>query len=111
MDRLLKCLIFDGELSLSVIKNTDMINEAIRIHSLSPSCAAALGRTLTVCTFMSSGLKSDKDKLRFWLEHSNAKEEQESLSNQEDEKFKEDLDFSLRNLILTESIIKRKGRK
>lgn len=58
-----------------------------------------------------NNLKSDKDKLRFWLEHSNAKEEQESLLNQEEEKFKEDLDFSLRNLILTESIIKRKGRK
>ena len=63
MDKLLKCLIYDGELSVSVIKNTDMVNEAVRIHNLSPVCTAALGRTLTVCTFMSSGLKSDKDKL------------------------------------------------
>lgn len=63
MDKLLKGLIYDGELSVSVIKNTDMINRAIEIHGLSPVCSAALGRTLTVCTFMSSGLKSDKDKL------------------------------------------------
>ncbi len=40
-----------------------MVNEAIRIHNLSPVCSAALGRTLTVCTYMSSGLKSEKDKL------------------------------------------------
>ena len=63
MDKLLKCLIYDGELSVSVIKNTEMINEAIRIHKLSPVCAAALGRTLTICTFMSSTLKNKKDKL------------------------------------------------
>ncbi len=40
-----------------------MVNDAIRIHSLSPLTAAALGRTLTVSTFMSSGLKNDSDKL------------------------------------------------
>ncbi len=63
MNKLLKTLIFNNELSLSVLDTTDMVNEAIRIHKLSPVCAAALGRTITVCTFMSSGLKSDKDKL------------------------------------------------
>ncbi len=63
MNNLLKALIFDNQLTLSVLDTTEMVNDAIRIHSLSPLSAAALGRTLTVSTFMSSGLKNDTDKL------------------------------------------------
>ena len=63
MNKLLKTIVFDGQITLSVLDTTQMVNEAIRIHSLSPVCAAALGRTLTVCTFMSSNLKNQNDKL------------------------------------------------
>ena len=63
MDKLLKTIVFDNQITLSVLDTTQMCNDAIRIHSLSPVCAAALGRTLTVCTFMSSNLKNEKDKL------------------------------------------------
>ena len=63
MNKLLKTLVFDNQISVSVLDTTDMVNEAIKIHKLSPVCAAALGRTLTVCTFMSSNLKNEKDKL------------------------------------------------
>lgn len=63
MNKLYKALIYNNQLTLSVLDTTDMVNEAIRIHKLSPLSAAALGRTLTVCTFMSSNLKNDKDKL------------------------------------------------
>lgn len=63
MNKLLKGLIFNDEISLSVLDTTDMVNEAIKIHNLSPVAAAALGRTLTVCTFMASNLKNDRDKL------------------------------------------------
>ncbi|MBP5466464.1 MAG: Hsp33 family molecular chaperone HslO [Clostridia bacterium] len=63
MNKLFKALIKDGQLALTVIESTEMVNRAIEIHKLSPLSAAALGRTLTVCTFMASGLKSDKDKL------------------------------------------------
>ena len=63
MNKLFKTLIFDNQLSLSVLETTDMVNDAIRIHKLSPLSAAALGRTLTVCTFMSSDLKSEREKL------------------------------------------------
>ena len=56
-------MIFGDELSLSVLDTTDMVNEAIRIHNLTPTTAAALGRTLTICTFMSSNLKNKTDKL------------------------------------------------
>ncbi len=63
MNKLLKATVFDKELSLTLIESTDMVNDAIKIHSLSPTAAAALGRTLTVCTFMSANLKSVGDKL------------------------------------------------
>ena len=63
MNKLFKTLVFDKEFSLSVLDTTDMVNEAIRIHNLTPTAAAALGRTMTVCTYMSSGLKSTGDKL------------------------------------------------
>lgn len=63
MDKLLKTLVFNNEISLSVLDTTDMVNRAIEIHKLSPVCAAALGRTLTICTFMSSTLKNQRDKL------------------------------------------------
>lgn len=63
LNKLLKTIVFDGQITLSVLDTTEMVNDAIKIHKLSPVCAAALGRTLTVCTFMSSNLKNQKDKL------------------------------------------------
>lgn len=63
MNLLLKTLVADGTVSVAVIDSTDMINDAIKIHGLSPLTAAALGRALTACTFMSSALKNQSDKL------------------------------------------------
>lgn len=63
MDKLLKSLIYEDQISLSVLDTTNMVNRAIKIHNLTPVCAAAFGRTLTACTFMSSGLKNIGDKL------------------------------------------------
>lgn len=63
LNKLLKTIVFNNEITLSVLDTTEMVNDAIRIHNLSPLSAAALGRTLTVCTFMSSNLKNQSDKL------------------------------------------------
>lgn len=63
MNKLLKCLAFDNQISVSVLDTTEMVNDAIKIHKLSPVCAAAMGRTMTACTFMASGLKNKSDKL------------------------------------------------
>lgn len=63
MNKLIKTLIADGQLSLSVLDTTDMVNDAINLHGLTPVCAAALGRTMTICTFMASGLKNKSDRL------------------------------------------------
>lgn len=63
MNKLIKGLIYNDSISLSVLETTDMVNEGIKLHKLTPLTAATLGRTLTVCTFMSSELKNDTDKL------------------------------------------------
>ena len=63
MNKLLKTMVFDNDLSLSVLDTTDMVNTAIKIHGLTPTTAATLGRTLTVGTFMAGDLKNDRDTL------------------------------------------------
>ena len=64
MDRIYKALIFDNEISLTVMDTTDMVNRAIEIHSLTPLAAAALGRTMTATAFMAaSSLKNQEDHL------------------------------------------------
>jgi len=63
MDRILKTLIFNNEIALTLLDTTKMVNDAIKIHNLSPLTAAALGRTLTATAFMCSNLKSEQDSL------------------------------------------------
>ncbi len=67
MNRLVKTLVYDNQLTLSVLDTTDLVNEAIEIHKLSPLSAAALGRTLTIASFMASGLKNERDKMSVTL--------------------------------------------
>ena len=68
MGRLLKTLIFDGEISLSILDTTDIVNKAIEYHRLTPVCAAALGRTLTVTAFMASSLKHEDERLSITID-------------------------------------------
>lgn len=67
MDVLYKGVAFGGKISVTVIEATQMVNEAIGIHGLSPLAAAALGRTMIAATFMSSTLKSEEDRLSVTL--------------------------------------------
>ena len=63
MDKLYKALIYDGQIMLTVIESTKIVNKAIGYHNLTPLTAATLGRTMTASLFMASNLKNDKDKL------------------------------------------------
>jgi len=63
MGKIYKTLIFDNQVSLSVIQSTDIVNAAIDFHDLSPVCAAALGRTLTVTAFMATSLKGKDERI------------------------------------------------
>lgn len=68
MGKLFKTLIYNGEISLSILETTDIINEAIKFHKLTPVCAAALGRVLTVTAFMSSALKNEEERLSITID-------------------------------------------
>ena len=63
MDQLLRGVCFNGKIAFSFLKTTDTVNEAIRVHGLSPLTAAALGRALTATAFMASSLKNEDDAL------------------------------------------------
>lgn len=63
MNRVVKALIFNGEISVTLLDTTEMVNSAIDIHGLSPLAAAALGRTMTAATFMATNLKNKDDTL------------------------------------------------
>lgn len=63
MDRTIKALILNGEISVTLMDTTEMVNRAIEIHGLSPLAAAALGRTMTAATFMATNLKNKDDTL------------------------------------------------
>lgn len=62
MAKMTKALL-DGQASVTVINSTDIVNEAIKRHDLSPVAAAALGRTLTMGSIMGAQLKSKDDRL------------------------------------------------
>ena len=63
MGKIYKTLIYDGQISLSVLDTTDVVNKAIELHGLTPLCAAGLGRALTVASFMATALKDENEKL------------------------------------------------
>lgn len=57
MDKIKRFMLFDKTVLVSVISACDMVNEAVKIHSLSRTATAALGRTLIVGAFMAEQLK------------------------------------------------------
>mgnify|MGYP004650669319 FL=1 len=65
MDKLQKFFIADGKVLITVIKDTELVEEARKIHGLTPTTTAVLGRCLTVAAFMSSGFKDENQRLSF----------------------------------------------
>ena len=63
MDVLYKGVAFNNNISVTVIEATQLVNETIKIHNLSPLAAAALGRSMIAAAFMSSTLKGMDDRL------------------------------------------------
>ena len=60
MNKLYKTLVYDDEVSLSVLETTDLVNDAIKIHSLDEKSAELLGGMLTACAYMAGCLKSER---------------------------------------------------
>ena len=62
-DRLIDCLAFDGKVSIKCISSTNLVEEARKIHDLSPTASAALGRMLTITSIMGYELKGDNNSV------------------------------------------------
>ena len=60
MNKLFKSLIYDREVSLSVLDTTQLVNDAIKIHNLDEKSAKTLGSLLTAAAFMAGCLKSER---------------------------------------------------
>ena len=62
-DRLIDCLAYDGKVSIKCISSTDMVEEARKLHDLSPTASAALGRLLTIPSIMGYETKEEKGSI------------------------------------------------
>lgn len=63
MDIFKRFMLFDKTVLVSVISARGIVDEAIKLHKLSRTASAALGRTLIVGAFMAEQLKSPRHKL------------------------------------------------
>ncbi len=59
-DRIIDCLAYEGKVSIKCMLSTEIVEEARKIHGLSPTATAALGRFLTITSIMGYELK-EKD--------------------------------------------------
>lgn len=63
MDRIKKYLAYDGRVAISVIESTELVEDARKIHDLTPTTTAALGRLLTGAALMGAELKNESDSV------------------------------------------------
>ena len=63
MDKIEKFLAYNGKIDIVAIETTDLVEEARKIHDLSPLATATLGRCLTMAALMSNNMKGEKDTL------------------------------------------------
>ena len=61
MDKIKRFLAYNGRVNIACISTTELVENARKIHDLSPLSSAALGRCLTMSTLIASGLKGEND--------------------------------------------------
>ena len=59
-DKIISCLAYNGKVNIRCIKSTNMVEEARKIHDLSPTATAALGRLLTITSLLGKEMKGEK---------------------------------------------------
>ena len=62
-DKIIKVLAHNGKISIICANTTNLVEEARKIHDLSPVATAAFGRLLTIASIMGNEMKNQKDKL------------------------------------------------
>ena len=68
MTNLLRTLIFDGWVSLTVADTTETVKEAVKLHKLSKKSAYVLGKALSAMSFMSACLKNERGEISLSLQ-------------------------------------------
>lgn len=62
-DKIEKFLAYEGRVKVTCISSTNLVEEARKIHDLSPVATAAFGRLLTMAAIMGNEMKSEHHKL------------------------------------------------
>lgn len=62
-DKIIKGLAYDGKISVVCANTTKLVENARKVHDLSPVVTAAFGRMLTITSIMANEMKSSNDKL------------------------------------------------
>ena len=62
-DKIIRLLAHHGKISVMCVDTTKLVEEARKIHDLSPVATAAFGRMLTMTVMMGAEMKNGKDKL------------------------------------------------
>ncbi len=59
-DKIISCLAYNGKVNIRCIRSTNMVEEARKLHDLSPTATAALGRLLTITSLLGKEMKGEK---------------------------------------------------
>ena len=62
-DQIIKFLAHNGKISVTCASTTNLVEEARKLHDLSPVSTAVLGRVLTMTALMGCEMKNKTDKL------------------------------------------------
>lgn len=66
-DQIIKFLAHKGKISVVCASTTNLVEEARKLHDLSPLATAAMGRVLTITALIGSEMKNKTDKLTIQL--------------------------------------------
>ena len=64
---MLRTLVFDGQVSLTLADTSEMVKEGARLHELSPASTIILGKALSAMTFASACLKEETGEISLSL--------------------------------------------
>ena len=62
-DQIIKFLAHDGKISVVCASTTNLVEEARKLHDLSPLATASMGRVLTITSLIGAEMKNKTDKL------------------------------------------------
>ena len=59
-DEIIDCLTYNGKVNIKCISSREIVEKARKLHDLSPTASAALGRLLTITSIMGYELKTEE---------------------------------------------------